>query len=80
MMSYRAFQKGWGALVALFLLFLPMIVPEMKIHLATEILIFALFGVSFNLLLGYTGLLPFGYAALFGVGAYSAALMFNHFP
>jgi branched-chain amino acid transport system permease protein len=80
MMSYRAFQIGWGLLVALFLLFLPMIVPEMKIHLATEILIFALFGISFNLLLGYTGLLPFGYAALFGVGAYAAALMFNHLP
>jgi len=42
MMSYRAFQTGWGGLVALFLLFLPMMVPEMKIHLAIEILIFAL--------------------------------------
>jgi branched-chain amino acid transport system permease protein len=80
MINYRTFQTGLGALVALFLLFLPMIVPEMKIHLATEILIFALFGVSFNLMLGYTGLLPFGYAALFGVGAYAAALMFNHLP
>jgi len=33
-------------------------------------LCFALFAVSFNLLLGYTGLLSFGHAAFFGFAAY----------
>jgi branched-chain amino acid transport system permease protein len=33
-------------------------------------LCFALFAVSFNLLLGYTGLLSFGHAAFFGMAAY----------
>jgi hypothetical protein len=28
MISYRAFQTGWGALVVVFLLLLPMMVPE----------------------------------------------------
>ena len=36
--------------------------------------IFALFAVSYNLLLGYTGLLSFGHAMFFGVGAYGTAL------
>jgi branched-chain amino acid transport system permease protein len=71
---------NWGCwIVAIFLLVrLPAIVPEMKVHLAIEILIFALFAVSFNLLLGYTGLLPFGYAAMFGMGGYACALVVNH--
>ena len=40
--------------------------------------IFALFAVSFNLLLGYTGLLSFGHAMFFGVGAYGTALALEH--
>ena len=71
-------EHGWKVLGGAFLVFLPLIVPEMKVHLATEILIFCLFAIAFNLLLGYTGLLPFGFAAMFGVGAYATALMFNH--
>ena len=40
--------------------------------------IFALFAVSFNLLLGYTGLLSFGHAMFFGVGGYGTALALEH--
>ena len=40
--------------------------------------IFALFAVSYNLLLGYTGLLSFGHAMFFGVGAYGTALALEH--
>jgi len=40
--------------------------------------IFALFAVSCNLLLGYTGLLSFGHAMFFGVGAYGTALALEH--
>ena len=40
--------------------------------------IFALFAVSFNLLLGYTGLLSFGHAMFFGIGAYGTALALEH--
>ena len=45
-----------------------------SIPLATEILIYALFAVGFNLLLGYTGILSFGHALYFGLGAYSTAM------
>ena len=40
--------------------------------------IFALFSVSFNLLLGYTGLLSFGHAMFFGAGGYGTALALKH--
>ena len=43
--------------------------------LATEIVILALFAVSLNLLLGYTGLVSFGHAAYFGIGAYTCAIL-----
>ena len=42
--------------------------------LATDIIIFAMFATSLNLLLGYTGLVSFGHAAYFGVGAYVCAI------
>ncbi|MCL5266148.1 MAG: branched-chain amino acid ABC transporter permease [Chloroflexi bacterium] len=41
----------------------------------TEILIFGIFAMSLDLLLGYTGLISFGHAAFFGVGAYTAGLV-----
>jgi branched-chain amino acid transport system permease protein len=40
--------------------------------------IFALFAVSYNLLLGYTGLFSFGHAMFFGAGGYATALALTH--
>ncbi len=47
--------------------------------LATEILIFAMVGLGFNILLGYTGLLSFGHGMFVGLGAYAASLFQIHF-
>ena len=41
----------------------------------TIILIWAVVGVAFNLFSGYSGLLSFGHAAFFGLGAYTVALL-----
>jgi len=57
------------------LLFFPLIIST---PLATEILIWTIFGLGFNLLLGYTGVLSFGHAAYFGLGAYAAGLAFRY--
>ena len=38
----------------------------------------ALFAVSLDLVLGYTGIVSLGHAAFFGMGAYSAALFAKH--
>ena len=43
-------------------------------YLGVEILIWALYALSFNLLLGYTGLPSFGHGAYFGIGAYAFGL------
>ncbi|MBC7705697.1 MAG: branched-chain amino acid ABC transporter permease [Rhodoferax sp.] len=39
-----------------------------------EIVIFALFAISLDLIIGYTGIVSLGHAAFFGMGAYAAAL------
>ncbi|PYP37436.1 MAG: branched-chain amino acid ABC transporter permease [Gemmatimonadetes bacterium] len=61
--------------VIVLLLLLPLAVREYYVQLLNLFLIGALFALSFNLLFGYTGLLSFGQAAFFGVGAYSLALL-----
>jgi len=45
----------------------------------TMVLVWACFGLSWNLLSGYTGLVSFGHAAFFGLGAYTTALGQMHF-
>ena len=62
---------GWAALLAAGLL-LPRVVYPV---LATDILAWGLFAAAFDILLGYTGLLSFGQAAYFGIGAYASALL-----
>jgi branched-chain amino acid transport system permease protein len=49
------------------------------ISLGTELLIWFIFTLSFNLCLGYTGLPSFGHGAFYGLGAYGTALTFLHF-
>jgi branched-chain amino acid transport system permease protein len=43
--------------------------------LLTDVLVFALFAVSLHFLLGAGGMVSFGHAAYFGLGAYGAALL-----
>lgn len=49
------------------------VVPEKG--LATQILVFGLYATSFNILLGYAGLLSFGHSTYFGLGAYTTGLV-----
>ena len=65
-------------LIALLLLFYPKIFSEYWIFIAIEVLIMGFFAMSFNLLMGYSGLLSFGHAGFFGVGAYITALMIQY--
>jgi len=55
----------------------PFILPVYWTMILTEILIMGLLAMSFNLLFGYTGLLSFGQAGFFGVGAYATALFLS---
>lgn len=50
-------------------------------YLGVEVLIWILFALGFNLLLGYTGLPSFGHGAFLGIGAYAFGLaQFNIWP
>jgi len=44
-------------------------------ELVTKVMILAIFALSLDLLVGYTGLVSFGHAAFFGVGAYALGLL-----
>ena len=58
------------AMFALFLV-LPAVLPRLGYtYLGTEVMIWAIFALGYNLLLGYTGLPAFGHGAFFGVGGY----------
>src|SRR5277367_2696666 len=46
--------------------------------LAGRVLVFALAAMSFNILLGFTGVMSFGHAAYFGLGAYGAGLCLKY--
>ncbi|MEO7390587.1 MAG: branched-chain amino acid ABC transporter permease [Ramlibacter sp.] len=64
-------------LVALLLAlaFLPFIVPGVKaLDVAAKILIFVVLVASFDLLLGYTGIVSFAQTMFFGIGAYGIAI------
>jgi len=63
------------AFLTILLFIAPLVIPTYWVMILSEILIMGLMAVSFNLLLGYTGLLSFGQGAFFGLGAYSTALM-----
>lgn len=47
---------------------------EFVFHVINTILFFIMLGVSFNLVLGFTGLVSMAHAAMFGLGAYTAAI------
>lgn len=61
----------------IYLIILPFAVPYPA--LATEILIYGMLALTFILLLGYVGLLDFGTAAFFAIGAYSMGLLLKFF-
>jgi len=59
----------------LLLLAVPLVTGRFYQYLLTQIFIASLVAVAFNLLLGTTGLLSFGQAAFYGVGAYTVGLL-----
>ena len=60
------------------LLVFPFVAPTYPRSLMIEVLIFAIFAMSLDLLMGYTGLVSFGHAAFFGLGGYVAAYSSQH--
>jgi branched-chain amino acid transport system permease protein len=63
----------WAGLAALALV--PLLADGYTLVLLTDVFVFALFAVSLHFLLGPGGMVSFGHAAYFGLGAYAAALL-----
>ena len=88
----RGDRVRWGVVLVLFL-FAGLIPPlaglyenlnpdtssRFQIFLGTSALVLALWAISYNLMLGYTGMVSFAHAAYYGVGAYTVALIFKRY-
>ena len=66
------------ALVAGVSLLVPFVVPQYSLTVIVAALIFSLFAMSLDLMVGYCRLYSFGHAAAYGLGAYCAALILTH--
>jgi branched-chain amino acid transport system permease protein len=67
--------RAVGLLAILAMLVYPFLVADYPRALLAEIYIFAIFAMSLDLLLGFTGLMSLGHAAFFGLGAYAVAIL-----
>jgi branched-chain amino acid transport system permease protein len=66
-------------LLALFLL-VPVLFPSYKaVDLAVKIMIFSVMVASFDIMLGYTGIISFGHGMFFGIGAYCVAFLIGKY-
>ena len=68
---------GFAVAVLAVLLF-PRVAGNYPVKLLQEILIWGIFAMSLDLLMGYAGMVSFGHSAFFGVGGYVAALALTH--
>jgi branched-chain amino acid transport system permease protein len=67
-------RRGVAAALALLVL-VPPLLPAFWVLVLVEVLVFALFAASLHLLMGTGGMVSFGHAVTFGLGAYGAALL-----
>ncbi len=72
---FGAVEKAACIAALVLLLALPAISSGYALVLVTDILVFALFACSLHFLMGPGGMMSFGHAAYFGLGAYAAGLL-----
>lgn len=73
--SYAPRQAIAWAVAAVAFAVLPLILGESYVFLTVDFLIMALFAMSYNMLLGGGGMLSFGHATYYGLGAYAVAIL-----
>ncbi|KZB57159.1 MULTISPECIES: high-affinity branched-chain amino acid ABC transporter permease LivM [Thalassospira] len=80
-LAYRTNTKKIGALGIVFFIIFPFLFGENRsaIDLATLVMIYIMLGWGLNIVVGLAGLLDLGYVAFYAVGAYSYALLSQHF-
>ena len=70
----RAMLLAFGAFLVAVPWLIPVLLNKFWVSVIAEIMIWALFAASVNLLFGYVGLLSFGQALYFGFGMYGVAI------
>jgi branched-chain amino acid transport system permease protein len=68
------------ALIVLAVLAFPAAFGRYPVKLLQEILIWGIYAMSLDLLMGYAGMVSFGHSAFFGVGGYVAAMALTAYP
>jgi branched-chain amino acid transport system permease protein len=68
-------NAAWLAAAALALAFFPLVGGKFGVDFVTKIMIFSVFALSLELLVGQAGLACFGQAAFFGIAAYAVVLL-----
>ena len=74
-MSSTRSRTAFVALSFIALALVPLLAGNFAVDLVTKIMVYAIFALSLELLVGSTGLVCFGQAAFFGIGAYAAVLL-----
>jgi len=64
-----------SAVVVMLLALVPLAGSRYAVDLTTEVLIYVLFALSLNVLIGFTGNISFGHAAYFAIGGYACAIL-----
>lgn len=73
-------KRGWYIILGIMVLLFPVIVHSDRwVQVANFFFIYALLGLSLNIILGYAGLFQLGHAAFYAVGAYTTAILSTHF-
>ncbi|MDB5750312.1 MAG: amino acid/amide transporter rane protein 2, family [Ramlibacter sp.] len=69
--------RPWEPVLWILAFLAPVVLPQ-HAAIVNEVAIVALFAISLDLVLGYTGIVSLGHAAFFGFGGYAAALFAKH--
>jgi len=83
LLSHDLPRSRWLALVLIVIVaalaFTPFLFPSIKaLNVAAKVIVFIVLVASFDLLLGYTGIVSFAHTMFFGIGAYGVAIASSH--
>lgn len=72
-------RRIWTVICLLLFVLMPVVLSMHNLTILTELLVFGLFAMSLDIIIGFTGMVSFGHAAFFGIGAYVSAFLLLNF-
>jgi branched-chain amino acid transport system permease protein len=73
--AHRGLRRARWAVLALVVLLVPVVVPDLQLHLAWETATWAVAVLGLNIAVGFAGQISLGHAAFAGVGAYTCVIL-----